>query len=1236
MAFGTFADAQGQMRTGTLVIQAGTPTASLSIPLEGFATATAAAQLPTTFVGATPANDGLASVTVSGTGACSAVRCGFAESGFATLDSVGVPTSDDHSFPHGIFSAVIGECAVNSPVLLQYTFAHPLPAGTTYMHYGATDGDRMPHWYSLPAIVRDNTISVTLKDGFDGDDDLASNGIVSLRGGPVVATDSPVPSAIKVPALDSAKVGIVALVLFCAGLLALRRRGIGRELMLVAIAFGAGAVWWTQGVLSANAQLATPLTSYPTSVAFPAQDMGKISPAQRVTITNSTAGTVQIAGITVQGDFEEINDCPPTLNAAQSCSVDVRFVTTACTSSGPPLPPPVLTSAAPPSLVASGQPQPVILGGENFASGAVVLVGPDVLAPTSVASTSIALTIPASLTTTASTLTLRVRNPDLQESGALDVPVVDADTLTLIQLSPAQLPAYGSAHLVDLVGQGFAPGAIAVIGGMPMNPQSASGSVLSVEVPGTMLEHPGILQAFVRNPDHTTSNTLALAVVDGVSSSGPAPIAIKILDPLDGAVEPRALVAVSGSHVGAERIVVRPSCVAATISGSTFQTPEVPLMYGDNIITAFAFGKSGTVASDSIVVRSSVPSIAIDPALKGAQVDDDSVLVAGTYIGPSGSTVTVNGVRAMVAGSSYSALIGLDFGPNAVQAVVTSPDSVVAKVATTITDTLPSLQITSPLAEAQVASDHIDVSGTFRGDPSTPIKVNGVAATTSGNTFTAKSVPLVHARNELKAVAISPTGRTVARSVMVMNTQPSITIASPADGVIIAAATAVVTGVVTAKQGPSLEQAVVTVNGVVATRSGNRGPYVPTPPFGNDPYGDGARYLIQDYTATIPLAAGVNAITATVVAPDGQSQSRQISVIRPEAVLAVTQPANGAITYDDNVVVYGRIDGSATNVSANGVTAIRDGSEFAVRVPLQAGANVINVVASTSAGPTSVALNITRGTLGIAITRPLVADAIADSVAQVSGTYDGPADASVTVNGSVAILDHGKFYANNVPLRTGDNLLSAVVAIRSGSSSTASVSVTRSTEEPPPVELAVDPAEGLAPHRARVYLMNNTGSPVTRIEVDTNEGGSGSTLTLTPQVAFGVDYPTAGVFQMRVRVSTQDGNAYDLRQVIRVRTAQDLDVELRGIYSDMLTHLKARDIDGAMPAITGGSNARYYAIFKSLSLPSVIDKLGTLVGGTLDNEMAEYALVRDTTNGPQAFLIYFIRSEDGIWRIDSM
>jgi hypothetical protein len=88
----------------------------------------------------------------------------------------------------------------------------------------------------------------------------------------------------------------------------------------------------------------------------------------------------------------------------------------------------------------------------------------------------------------------------------------------------------------------------------------------------------------------------------------------------------------------------------------------------------------------------------------------------------------------------------------------------------------------------------------------------------------------------------------------------------------------------------------------------------------------------------------------------------------------------------------------------------------------------------------------------------------------------------------------------------------------------------------------------------------------------------------------------------------------------------------------MLTRLQAGNVQTALTAFTGSARNRYGAVLTALqpTLPSIIDQLGDLTEFTFGIDLAELSVVRATPDGPRRFLLYLLRSEDGIWRFDGM
>lgn len=88
-------------------------------------------------------------------------------------------------------------------------------------------------------------------------------------------------------------------------------------------------------------------------------------------------------------------------------------------------------------------------------------------------------------------------------------------------------------------------------------------------------------------------------------------------------------------------------------------------------------------------------------------------------------------------------------------------------------DQLLELTITAPAGASQVADDAVLVTGTFSGPPGTAVQVNGQSACISGNAFYAENVPLGAGSNDIVAIASTPDGISLTRSLQVDGAAPA-------------------------------------------------------------------------------------------------------------------------------------------------------------------------------------------------------------------------------------------------------------------------------------------------------------------------------------------------------------------------------------------------------------------------------------------------------------------------------
>lgn len=274
--------------------------------------------------------------------------------------------------------------------------------------------------------------------------------------------------------------------------------------------------------------------------------------------------------------------------------------------------------------------------------------------------------------------------------------------------------------------------------------------------------------------------------------------------------------------------------------------------------------------------------------------------------------------------------------------------------------------------------------------------------------------------------------------------------------------------------------------------------------------------------------------------------------------------------------------------------------------------------------------------LTLTVDSPADGATIVDNRVQVSGTFSGPLNTSVTVNGVVACTDGNGFFASDVPLVQGENDLEVTVQMADGLTISRTVTVT--STESPAVRSRVDPPCGIAPHSVQFSVESTNSDPIIEVELDVNNDGVVDYLIPASALPFEYAYMSPGSYQAEVTVHESGGAQYNFIHQILVSDAAVPDLVLRDTYTGMLSRLTNGAVDGALNKVSGGVYEKYRQVFEALqpNLPDIVTQLGVLHAGAIGNDMAEYIVTRESSGNQYAYFIYFIRDEDGIWRIDGM
>jgi hypothetical protein len=92
---------------------------------------------------------------------------------------------------------------------------------------------------------------------------------------------------------------------------------------------------------------------------------------------------------------------------------------------------------------------------------------------------------------------------------------------------------------------------------------------------------------------------------------------------------------------------------------------------------------------------------------------------------------------------------------------------------------------------------------------------------------------------------------------------------------------------------------------------------------------------------------------------------------------------------------------------------------------------------------------------------------------------------------------------------------------------------------------------------------------------------------------------------------------------------------LKAQWEGMKTKLGSQDVEGAMAYIYGLSQERYRFTFTSIKdlLPDIIANMQGIEMISMRNRVSEYRIKRTEAVGDVTYYIYFLRDEQGLWRI---
>lgn len=399
------------------------------------------------------------------------------------------------------------------------------------------------------------------------------------------------------------------------------------------------------------------------------------------------------------------------------------------------------------------------------------------------------------------------------------------------------------------------------------------------------------------------------------------------------------------------------------------------------------------------------------------------------------------------------------------------------------------------------------------------------------------------------------------------------------------------------------------------------------------------------YISPNRLPEGLNALSAQTTDLFGHISNKVTSHFTidtiPPKFLSIS-PANGTTLTTAAVTLQGNLDDPTATVllreASGNVLSTASGAVFGFAVTLKPGLNTFSLIARDPAGnETTLGLRLTYNAVSIKITSPVADASFNRTRVLVSGTFQGPENTGISVNGAVALVSGNQFLLN-FDLAPGPNTLTAVATTLDGATATDAVNVSAIQTEPDPFEITVAPAMGVAPLPVRFMVNNFTGQPITRIEIDADGNGSADLIVTDLNVPIDITYPNPGVYQARVKLNYGQNQSYEQAMGVIIHDAVRMDHLFTSLWNGMNDALKQGDVEGAAQYLNEGAKAKYRPVFQALqpNMPEIIASYSAPKRISVSEDIGEYAIKRMINSQDRVYMIYFLRDANGVWRLDAM
>ncbi|MBK7044861.1 MAG: hypothetical protein IPH50_15020 [Rhodanobacteraceae bacterium] len=211
--------------------------------------------------------------------------------------------------------------------------------------------------------------------------------------------------------------------------------------------------------------------------------------------------------------------------------------------------------------------------------------------------------------------------------------------------------------------------------------------------------------------------------------------------------------------------------------------------------------------------------------------------------------------------------------------------------------------------------------------------------------------------------------------------------------------------------------------------------------------------------------------------------------------------------------------------------------------------------------------------LAVKITSPADGFVTRRAEIEVRGTFDGPPNSGLRINGRAPIMYGNEFVLPSLHLRTDSTRIEARVVSMTGSKGVDSVDVR--VDENAPVEalvLTADRTSGLVPTTAKFSWTNALPQDFARMQMDFTDDGSFDVDSTEVSTPLQFVYAKPGIYTARLRLTTAElgGVVHEATRSVASVNTDSRRATLCYVFDRMRKRLTAFDVAGALETLNPG------------------------------------------------------------------